>query len=154
MDFASLAQENAALKALLARSQSDLAEHQAALAASEEARRRLEIIIDDLRREKFGSKSEKLTPDQFNLPLEDIEIAQGVLDAAQEKAEAFAREFPEGRKGTPLVLRNAAHRSSEPIDVLAKIVFREGQPAIANNVPKVGICFRLADRQGPFDLQA
>ena len=65
MDLASLAQENAALKALLARSQSDLAEHQAALAASEEARRRLEIIIDDLRREKFGSKSEKLTPDQY-----------------------------------------------------------------------------------------
>lgn len=86
MDAASLAEENAALKALLARSQSDLAEHQAALAASEEARRRLEIIIDDLRREKFGSKSEKLTPDQFNLPLEDVEIAQGVLDAAQEKA--------------------------------------------------------------------
>jgi transposase len=91
MDFASLAQENAALKALLARSQSDLAEHQAALAASEEARRRLEIIIDDLRREKFGSKSEKLTPDQYNLPLEDIEIAQGVLDAAQEKAEAIIK---------------------------------------------------------------
>jgi len=86
MDAASLAEENAALKALLARSQSDLAEHQAALAASEEARRRLEIIIDDLRREKFGSKSEKLTLDQFNLPLEDVEIAQGVLDAAQEKA--------------------------------------------------------------------
>ena len=79
------------MKALLARSQSDLAEHQAALAASEEARRRLEIIIDDLRREKFGSKSEKLTPDQFNLPLEDIEIAQGVLDAAQEKAEAIIK---------------------------------------------------------------
>ncbi|MGZ9117035.1 MAG: IS66 family transposase zinc-finger binding domain-containing protein, partial [Methylocystis sp.] len=91
MDAASLAEENAALKALLARSQSDLAEHQAALAASEEARRRLEIIIDDLRREKFGSKSEKLTPDQFNLPLEDVEIAQGVLDAAQEKAAAIIK---------------------------------------------------------------
>ena len=87
MDLASLAEENASLKALLARSQLDLAEHQAALAASEEARRRLETIIDDLRREKFGSKSEKLTPDQYNLPLEDVEIAQGVLDAAQEKAE-------------------------------------------------------------------
>ena len=81
----------AALKALLARSQSDLAEHQAALAASEEARRRLEIIIDDLRREKFGSKSERQKSDQFNLPLEDIEIAQGVLDAAQEKAEAIIK---------------------------------------------------------------
>jgi hypothetical protein len=79
---------NATLKALLARCQAALAEHQAALSASEEARRRLESIISDLRREKFSSKSEKLTPDQYNLPIEDVEIAQGVLDAAQEKAEA------------------------------------------------------------------
>jgi transposase len=84
MDFSSLAEENAALKALLAQSQ-------AALSASEEARRRLETIISDLRRDKFGSKSEKLTPEQYNLSLEDIEIAQGVLDAAQEKAEAVAK---------------------------------------------------------------
>lgn len=88
MDVVSLAQENAALKALLAQSQSELADHREALAASEEARRRLELIIDDLRRDRFGSKSEKLTPDQYHLPLEDVEIAQGVLDAAQEKAEA------------------------------------------------------------------
>jgi transposase len=88
MNSASLAEENVALKALLAQSQSDLADHRTALAASEEARRRLENIIGDLRREKFGSKSEKLTPDQYNLPIEDVEIAQGVLDAAQEKAEA------------------------------------------------------------------
>ena len=91
MDIGSLAQENVALKALLAQSQAALAEHQAALSASEEARRRLEIIIRDLRRDKFGSKSEKLTPDQFNLALEDVEIAQGVLDAAQERAEALVR---------------------------------------------------------------
>src|SRR5260370_9058789 len=42
-----------------------------------------------MRREKFGAKSEKLRPDQFHLPLEDVEIAQGVLDAAQEKAAAL-----------------------------------------------------------------
>jgi hypothetical protein len=53
------------LKALLARSQAALAEHQAALSTSEEARRRLESIISDLRREKFSSKSERLTPDQI-----------------------------------------------------------------------------------------
>jgi len=88
MNLSSLVEENATLKALLARSQAALAEHQAALSASEEARRRLESIISDLRREKFSSKSEKLTPDQYNLPIEDVEIAQGVLDAAQEKAEA------------------------------------------------------------------
>jgi transposase len=91
MNFNSLAEENATLKELLARSQAALAEHQAALFASEEARRRLEVIIDDLRRDKFGSKSEKLSPDQYNLSLEDVEIAQGVLDAAQEKAKAVIK---------------------------------------------------------------
>ena len=94
MNGGSLAEENAALKALLAQSQAALAEHKEALAASEEARRRLENIIGDLRREKFGSKSEKLTPDQYNLPMEDVEIAQGVLDAAQEKAEAVINGKP------------------------------------------------------------
>src|SRR5512139_1048989 len=87
MGIAALRSENERLKALLAQTQAALSEHQGALAASEEARRRLEVILGELRREKFGSKSEKLTPDQYHLPLEDVEIAQGVLDAAQEKAE-------------------------------------------------------------------
>ncbi|TGD62129.1 hypothetical protein EYC08_17070 [Tabrizicola sp. WMC-M-20] len=39
-------------------------------------------------RERFGKRSEKLSPNQFNLPLEDAELAQGVLEAAQEKVEA------------------------------------------------------------------
>jgi len=34
----------------------------------------------------FGAKSEKLRPDQYHLPLEDVEIPQGMLDAAQERA--------------------------------------------------------------------
>ena len=46
------------------------------------------IILGELRREKFGAKSKKLRPDQYHLPLEDVEIAQGILDAAQERAEA------------------------------------------------------------------
>ncbi|NYG45264.1 transposase [Bradyrhizobium sp. IAR9] len=58
------------------------------MAASDEARRRLEIILGELRRDKFGAKSEKLRPDQYHLPLEDVEIAQGMLDAAQKRAEA------------------------------------------------------------------
>jgi transposase len=88
MSGAALAEENARLKALLAQTQSALAE-------SEEARRRLEAILRDLQREKFGAKSEKLSPDQFSLVLEDVELAQGVLDAAQEKAAAIL----EGRMG-------------------------------------------------------
>lgn len=83
--------KNEQLKALLAPTQAALSEHQAALATSEEARRRLEVILGELRREKFGTNSEKLRPDQYHLPLEDVEIAQGILDAAQERAEAVIK---------------------------------------------------------------
>ena len=41
------------LKALLTQTQPALSEHQAALVASEEERRRLEVILGELRREKF-----------------------------------------------------------------------------------------------------
>jgi hypothetical protein len=50
--------------------------------------RLLQDILRAAQRETFGKRSEKLSPDQFNLPLEDAEFAQGVLEAAQEKAEA------------------------------------------------------------------
>ena len=81
MDAAVLTRENALLKARLA-------EVEAALAESQEANRRLEDILRTSQRAQFGKRSEKLSPDQFNLPLEDAELAQGVLAAAQEKAEA------------------------------------------------------------------
>src|SRR3546814_13277217 len=94
MKSASLSEENAALRALLAQTQTALAEHQAALAVSEEARRRLESILGDLRRAQFGSKSEKLSADQYTLALEDVEIAQSVLHAAhtQEVGKESGRE--------------------------------------------------------------
>ena len=79
MTDTALAEENARLKARLA-------ETEAALADAVEAQRRLESIVSELRRERFGPRSEKLDPEQFNLPLEDVELAQGVLEAAQEKA--------------------------------------------------------------------
>lgn len=93
MSIAALRDENERLKALLTQTQAALSEHQGALAlaASEEARRRLEVILGELRREKFGAKSEKLRPDQHHLPLEDVEITQGILDAAQERAEAVIK---------------------------------------------------------------
>src|SRR6516225_7468232 len=89
MEPAVLQKENERLKALLA-------ETQAALAESEEARHRLEIIVGQLNREKFGAKSEKLRPDQYHLPLEDVEVAQGILDAALEKAAAIIKGKPDG----------------------------------------------------------
>jgi transposase len=54
MNVAALSAENARLKALLAQTQ-------AALVEVEEARRRLEVIVGELRRDKFGAKSEKLS---------------------------------------------------------------------------------------------
>ena len=66
MSIAALRDENEQLKALLAQTQAALSEHQAALATSEEARRRLEVILGELRREKFGATSEKLRPDQYH----------------------------------------------------------------------------------------
>ena len=60
----------AALKARLAAAEAALAERDAALVELTEANRRLEQMIDALRREKFGPRSEKLSPDQWNLPLE------------------------------------------------------------------------------------
>lgn len=79
MTHAALSEENASLKARLA-------ETEAALADAVEAQRRLESIIGELQRERFGPRSEKLDPEQFNLPLEDVELAQGVLEAAWQKA--------------------------------------------------------------------
>src|SRR4051794_25963817 len=72
MSIAALRDENERLKALLTQTQAALSEHQGALAASEEARRRQEIILGELRRDRFGAKSEKLRPDQYHLPLEDV----------------------------------------------------------------------------------
>jgi transposase len=100
MDVVTLTQENASLKALLAQTQAVLVEHQAALAVSEEARRRLETIVGQLNREKFGAKSEKLHPDQYQLVLEDVEIAQGVLDAAHEKAQQLIEGTRNGVSGS------------------------------------------------------
>jgi hypothetical protein len=108
MSIAALRDENERLKALLAQTQAALSEHQGALAASEEARRRLEVILGELRRDKFGAKSEKLRPDQYHLPLEDVEIAQGILDAAQERAEAVIQADRGARRIQVLIAVAAA----------------------------------------------
>lgn len=75
METPDLARENALLKARLA-------EVEATLAEMQEANRRRQDILRAAQRETFGKSSEKLSPDQFNLPLEDAEFAQGVLEAA------------------------------------------------------------------------
>src|SRR5690606_33675664 len=44
---------------------------------------------------------EKLSPEQYNLPLEDVEVAQGMLDAAHEKAEAIINGRRQGKAAAP-----------------------------------------------------
>jgi transposase len=100
MTEADLAEENARLRARLA-------ETEAALVDAQEAQRRLESIVSELRRDKFGAKSEKLDPDQFNLPLEDVEIAQGMLEVAQEKARRALKGS--GDTGERAFKRNRGH---------------------------------------------
>src|SRR3546814_15642289 len=124
MNVAALTQENANLKTLLAQTQAALAEHQAALAKSEEARLRLESILGELRRDKFGSKSEKLSPEQYNLPLKDVAIAQGALDAVQEKAAAIIQ----GKSGGETRPRNRNRGLLPPhLHRVAQIVAPDGR---------------------------
>ena len=118
MDATDLARENALLKARLA-------EVEASLAESQEANRRLQDILRAAQRETFGKRSEKLSPDQFNLPLEDAEFAQGVLEVAQEKAEAAmqrargeAPRKPKRNRGhlPPHLPRGVCQTSCPPLD--------------------------------------
>lgn len=90
MTDTALAEENARLKA-------HLSETEAALADAVEAQRRLESIVSELRRETFGPRSEKLDPEQFNLPLE----------AAQEKARRALKGQGSAERATPG--RNRGH---------------------------------------------
>ncbi|WP_370515448.1 IS66 family transposase zinc-finger binding domain-containing protein [Paracoccus sp. S-4012] len=64
-------------------------------------------MVSELRRETFVRASEKLDPEQFNLPLEDVEIAQGVIEAVQERVRRAlngATDRPERRP-----MRNRGH---------------------------------------------
>jgi hypothetical protein len=53
---------------------------------------RLRHLIRQLQRLRFGRRSEKLDPDQFNLVLEDLEQAIAANEAAQENADSALRK--------------------------------------------------------------
>src|SRR5512136_2289859 len=65
------------------------------LAASKELVERLQLLVKEYERARFGRRSEKFDPDQLQLVLEDIEIA---IAEAQEREEDRAR-----RSGRPAI---------------------------------------------------
>ncbi len=85
------------------------------LARAEEARARLERMIAQARRDKFGAKSEKLDPDQQNLPFEDLEVAEGMLAAATEAAEKSLGKRRKPTKGKARKLPAAAPPVRAPL---------------------------------------
>ena len=67
---------------------------------------RLEHLLRELRRARFGRSSERLDADQLALTFEDIEIAIGAAQEAQDRAEASRRAKPpqakaEGSRALP-----------------------------------------------------
>ena len=79
----------AAVEAQLKKERAGRKAAEEALAASEQARERLERIIASLNHAAWGARSEKRHTEQDRLPLfEDIAVAEGMLAAAQEKADA------------------------------------------------------------------
>src|SRR5918997_815936 len=79
-----IAQQNASLVSLQAEHDTVLAERDAAQAEIE----RLRLLIRQLRRGRFGRRSEKLDPDQLQLGLEDLEQTAAAAEAAQEEVAA------------------------------------------------------------------
>jgi transposase len=82
------------------------AEAESRLATSEEARARLERMIAQLRRDRFGSRSEKANPDQQHLPFEDVEVAKGRL---AEASDAAAKATGDEKKAARTSRRNKGH---------------------------------------------
>jgi len=98
VDLASLAPP---LQALFAGQQAALETLRVENAALSDQNRRLEHLLDELRRAMFGKKSEKLDPDQLQLAFEELE---GALAEAGE-------EGPTGTTPAPRAKRRAAERN-------------------------------------------
>ena len=68
------------------------------LAASKETVERLQLLVKEYERARFGKRSEKFDPDQLQLVLEDIEIAIAEVQEARMIARAV-RDAPQRAKG-------------------------------------------------------
>ena len=69
------------------------------LAASKQIVDRLELLVKEYERARFGKRSEKFNPDQMQLVLEDIEIAIAEVQERQDDRARRTGAAPSGRRG-------------------------------------------------------
>lgn len=96
IDAADLPDDVAALKAMIIASDGREQRHQDRIV-------RLEKLVADFRRVLFGSKSERVDPDQFELALEDIEAATEAIK--QKRKPTTSRQQANPVRAKPIVDR-------------------------------------------------
>src|SRR3954454_8437596 len=116
-----VAQQNATIAALRIERDTIRSEHEAAQAEIE----KLRLLIRQLRRNRFGRRSEQLDPDQLQLGLEDLEQTVAAAEAAQEEAAT--------RSGTPRAPR----------------VRRRNLGALPAHLPRVEVLVDVEDKSCP-----
>lgn len=84
LDTADLPDDVAALKAMLIAAQAREARKDAQITRKDERIERLEKLVAAFKQAAFGRKSEKTDPDQFDLALEDLEMAMAAIHAEDE----------------------------------------------------------------------
>ncbi|KIN70356.1 putative transposase [Sulfitobacter donghicola DSW-25 = KCTC 12864 = JCM 14565] len=94
-----------ALKAMILASQAEIAQRDALVAdrdavieRKEDCIQRLEKLVADFKRALFGARSEKASPEQFELALEDIETAMAAVHAEDEALDPPAPPTAKPRK--------------------------------------------------------
>src|SRR5919202_5366391 len=113
--------QNISLVSLQAKYDTVLAERDAAQAEIE----KLQLLIRQLQRGRFGRRSEKLAPDQLQLGLEDLEQTTAAVEAAKEEVAA--------RSSTPRTPR----------------VRRRNLGALPAHLPRVEVLVDIADKSCP-----
>ena len=77
-----------ALKAMILASHTEIAGKDALIERKEDHIQRLEKLIADFKRALFGARSEKVSPEQYDLALEDIETAMAAIHAEDDAENA------------------------------------------------------------------
>ena len=88
----------ASLQARLFASERRISEQDAIIERKEDRIIRLEKLLSDFKRALFGAKSEKVATDQYELALEDIEVAMAAIIAEEEQGDVTASKHSEPRK--------------------------------------------------------